>query len=466
MTTTEHDAGLAGASTNRYITGPYAPVTEEVTAFDMPVEGALPEQLAGRYLRNGPNPIDDVDPATHHWFAGDGMVHGVRLLDGRAVWYRNRYVGSDHVAEVRGTDDIPGPNWSGSATGPNTHVAGFAGTTWATVEAGATPVELTYELETIGRNDFSGTLPGAFTAHAKLDPDTRELHAMAYAPAQWMDHVQYVVVAPDGRVRRTVDIPLGMTMLHDMSLTQRYAVVYDQPCTVDLDLAMAGRFPFRWDPDHGNRVGLLPREGEAGDITWIEVPNGYAFHPMNAYDDDDGSVVIDLCNYDRMFDADLLGPFGDGGAPRLERWTLDPARRSASIDVVDDRPNEFPRHRGDRTAKPYRYGYCAVPSPVDGVAWPTVKHDLRTGERWEFDHGPGRAAGEPVFVAREGGGAEDDGWLLTFVHDLGTGATDFVVMDAADMRRGDYVARVRLPQRVPLGFHGSWVSDRAVPPPV
>ena len=143
-----------------------------------------------------------------------------------------------------------------------------------------------------------------------------------------MDHVQYVVVAADGKVRRTVDIPLpGMTMIHDMSLTQRYAVVYDLPVTVDLDLAFAGRFPFRWNPDYGCRVGLLPREGEAADIVWIDVPLSYSFHPMNAYDAADGGVVIDLCVYDRMFDSDILGPFGDGFA-RLERWTLNPATRT------------------------------------------------------------------------------------------------------------------------------------------
>ncbi len=455
-------------TTSQYLSGNYAPVSDEVTAFDLPVEGVLPEELAGRYLRNGPNPIEPVDPATHHWFAGDGMVHGVRLLDGRAEWYRNRYVGSTHVAEVLGGGpgsgaDIPGPNWNEGATGPNTNVGGFAGTTWATVEAGGCPVELTYELETVGRNDFFGTLPGAFTAHPKLDPDTGEMHAMVYAPAQWMDHIQYLVVGTDGKVRKALDIPLGMTMLHDMSLTQRYAVIYDQPCTVDLELAMAGRFPFRWNPDYGNRVGLLPREGTADDIVWIDVPDGYVFHPMNAYDTPDGSVVIDLCSYERMFDADILGPFGDGTA-RLERWTLDPSARRASIDVIDERANEFPRHRGSLTAKPYRYGYCASPTPADGVAWPTLKHDLHTGERRAFDHGLGRAAGEPVFVAREGGTAEDDGWLVTFVHDLGEGTTDFVVMDAGDFDRADYVARVPLPQRVPFGFHGNWVSDRAVPP--
>jgi 8'-apo-carotenoid 13,14-cleaving dioxygenase len=454
-------------TTSRYLAGNYGPVTEEVTAVDLPVIGELPTELSGRYLRNGPNPIASVDPATHHWFVGDGMVHGIRLDEGRAAWYRNRYVGSTNVARARGLDDIDGPNWNDSPTGPNTNVGGFAGTTWAMVEAGGCPVELSYDLETVGRNDFSGTLPGAFTAHPKVDPATGEMHAVVYAWGQWFDHVQYVVVGSDGKVRRTVDIPLpGMSMVHDMSLTERYAVVYDQPCTVDLDLAFAGRFPFRWNPDYGNRVGLLPRDGEAADIVWVDVPLGYSFHPLNSYDAADGSVVIDLCVYDRMFDTDILGPFGDGMA-RLERWVVNPSTRSTSVTVIDETPNEFPRHRGSLTASAHRYGYCAQPSadPTDG--WPTLKHDLVTGERTVFDHGPGRAAGEPVFVARAGSdpvAEEDAGWLVTFVHDLAAGSAEFVVLDAQDLGRG-YVAQVPLPQRIPFGFHGNWVSDRAVPPP-
>ncbi len=445
-----------------YLSGNFAPVTEEVTAFDLPVIGQLPVELTGRYLRNGPNPIGTVDPATHHWFMGDGMVHGLRVEGGRAAWYRNRYVGSSRVSEVRGRDDIAGTNWNGSSLGPNTNVGGFAGRTWAMVEAGGCPVELTYELETVGRNDFFGTLPGAFTAHPKVDPDSGEMHAMVYAWAEWLDHVQYVVIGTDGRVRRTVDIPLGMTMLHDMSLTSRFAIVYDQPCTVDLNVAFAGQFPFRWNPEYGNRVGLLPREGEASDIIWIDVPNGYSFHPMNAYDTADGKVIVDLCNYATMFDADVRGPFGDNLA-RLERWELDPVTRGASITVLDDTSNEFPRHRGSLGTKPYRYGYCAAVSGDSSVGWPTLKHDLHTGTRQVFDHGPGRAAGEPVFVARDDGDAEDDGWLVTFVHDLGAGTAEFVVLDAQDFDRG-YVARVPLPQRVPFGFHGNWVADRSVGP--
>ena len=136
---------------------------------------------------------------------------------------------------------------------------------------------------------------------------------------------------------------------------------------------------------------------------------------------------------------------------------------SVSATVIDGAPNEFPRHRGSLTTKPYRYGYCASPSTDPAVGWPTLKHDLSTGERLAFDHGPGRAAGEPVFVGRADGEAEDDGWLVTFVHDLVRESAEFVVIDARDFDRG-YVAKVPLPQRVPYGFHGNWVSDRSVSP--
>ncbi len=448
-------------STNIYLEGNYASVANEVTAYDLPIIGELPRQLNGRYLRNGPNPWHVADPATHHWFMGAGMVHGIRLADGRADWYRNRYVGSADLSERRGQPDIDGPNWNGGKNGPNTNVGGFAGTTWAMVEAGAVPVELTYELETVARNDFFGTLPGGFTAHPKVDADTGEMHAMVYALPEWMDHVQYVVVAPDGKVRRTVDVPLNSpTMLHDMSLTQRYAIVYDFPCRLDIDLASAGRFPFRWQPGTGSRVGLLPREGAADEIIWIDVPECYAFHPMNAYDAADDSVVIDLCVYDVMFDVHLNGPFHDNIA-RLEHWVLNPDTRTAAITIIDDTPQEFPRHRGRLTAKPYRYGYTVSPSPTS-PEWPTLKHDLYTGEKWTFDHGRGRSAGEAVFIGREGGADEDDGWLMTMVHDVPNEKAELVILDAQDFDRGP-VARVLLPQRVPYGFHGNWVSDSSVP---
>ncbi len=245
------------------------------------------------------------------------------------------------------------------------------------------------------------------TAHPKIDPKSGEMHAMVYAPSQWFDHTQYVVAGTDGRVRRTVDVPMGMSMLHDMSLTQRYAVVYDLPVTVPLDVAFAGsQFPFAWNPDYGARVGLLPREGVATDIVWIDVPICYAYHPMNAYDRPDGSVCIDICTYDRMFDNDRNGPFGDS-LPRLERWEIYPDQRRSSVTVIDETPQEFPRHAHAVGSQEYRYGYAAQIGTDQYGA--TIKHDLKTGERSVYDYGAGRGGGEPVFVPRQNSTAEDDG---------------------------------------------------------
>ena len=447
---------------NPYMQGNFRPVQEEVTEFKLEVSGDIPKELNGRYLRNGPNPFAEV-PNNHHWFIGAGMVHGIRLFDGEAKWYRNRYVGSRELSKFRQQEDIAGRNWNNSSGGPNTNVAGFAGKTWAMVEAGGSPVELDYELETIGRNNFDGTLPGAFTAHPKVDPASGEMHAMVYAWPQWLDHVQYVVVATNGQVRKTLDIPLpGMTMMHDMSLTEKYVIIYDQPVIVDMNLLEKSNFPFAWNPDYGNRVGLLPRQGNANDIVWVDVPLGYAFHPMNAFDNDDGSVTIDLCNYEKMFNTDLSGPFGDG-LPRLERWNVNPDSRSISINIIDERANEFPRHLHDVGGQPYRYGYSVSISadPADG--WQTLKHDLQSGETMVFDHGSGRAGGEAVFVPKQASNEEDAGYLMTFVHDLNNDSAEFVVIDAQNFSRG-YVAQVKVPRRIPFGFHGNWVSDESVAP--
>src|SRR6478672_4394602 len=132
------------------MSGPLAPVQTEVTAVDLTVTGHIPEHLHGRYLRNGPNPAAEVDPATYHWFSGDAMVHGLAMRDGKALWYRNRWVRTPAVSrtlgEARGRaiDSRAGM----LAIGPNTNVPTHAGKTLALVEAGAANYELTENLDT------------------------------------------------------------------------------------------------------------------------------------------------------------------------------------------------------------------------------------------------------------------------------------------------------------------------------
>jgi len=226
--------------------------------------GALPAGLAGRYLRNGPNPVSAPEPATYHWFTGTGMVHGIRLRDGRADWYRNRWVRSQEVSAALGEPWRRGPVHADMDFAPNTNVIGHAGRTLALVEAGALPYELTYELDTVGPFDFNGTLVGGYSADPKRDPCTGDLHAISYFWG-WGNMVRYTVVDTAGSVRRSVDVEVGGPVaIHDMSLTERFAIVYDLPVLFSAEAAMSGvSFPYRWDPDYRARVGLLPRDDTA-----------------------------------------------------------------------------------------------------------------------------------------------------------------------------------------------------------
>ncbi len=437
----------SGYSEGMYLSGNFGPVPEEQTLTELKVTGQIPEELVGRFLRNGPNPVGEVDVASHHWFIGDGMVHGVRLEDGRADWYRNRWVRSADIAKALGEspDGLPGGS-------PNTHVIGHGERTWAIVEAGSPPVELSYELDTIG-NSASW---GSYTAHPKVDPETGELHAISYDWASYRDHVQYVVVDPDGVESKRIKIPMnGMSMVHDMSLTENYVVIYDLPVTVSfMALGTGSNFPFRWDDEHEPRIGLMPRNGTGEDVIWSPMQACYAYHPMNAFEDADGNVVIDICRYDKMFAADTNGPFGDS-LPRLDRWTVNPKMQKVSIDVIDDRNQEFPRVHPDLNSKAYRFGYTLQ---SDGPSFPAIlKHDMQTGTSERLAFGDGRHGAEPVFVPKDGASAEDDGYILTYVYDEAAKASELFIADAQDFSRGP-IAQVHIP-RVPYGFHGSWVPD-------
>ncbi|HZA79492.1 MAG TPA: carotenoid oxygenase family protein [Acidimicrobiales bacterium] len=474
---------------NRYLEGNFAPVREEVTVTDLPVTGTIPGHLDGRYLRTGPNPVVAPDPAGYHWFLGSGMVHGVRLRDGAAAWYRNRWVRSRDVAEALGETPRPGPVFAGFDASPNTNVIGHAGRTFAIVEAGGRPYELTDELDTVGPCDFDGTLPGGYTAHPHRDPATGELHAMSYFFG-WGNKVQYSVLGTDGRVRRTVDIEVGGSpMMHDFSLTERHVVLYDLPVTFDLDGVakaaprpfgrpsrwLAGRFigkrpipeavvaammrsggdagfPYVWNADYPARIGVMPRDGGNADVRWFDVEPCYVYHPLNAFDDGDDRIVLDVVRHPKMFAAERSGP--DDGTPTLDRWTVDLSARKVVEERLDDRGQEFPRVDERLTGRRHRFGYAVGVQQAEPTSV-LLKHDLASGHTAECSFGEGARASEFVFVPSGPQADEDDGVLMGFVYDATSDRSRLELLDAGSL---ETAASVPLPVRVPHGFHGNWVD--------
>jgi carotenoid cleavage dioxygenase-like enzyme len=436
---------------NRYLEGPFRPVDEEVTVTDLGVTGSLPAELDGRYVRNGPNPIAP-DPATYHWFLGNGMVHGVRLRDGRAEWYRNRWVRDAGTAAALGESDRGGPNHNESGDGTvNTNVTLVGGRTFALVEAGSYPIELTDELETIARNDFDGTLAGSYTAHPKPHGDTGELHAVTY---WWPEEsIHHVVIGTDGRVRRDVEVPVGgRPMTHDLALSASRVALFDFPVQFDLDLAMSGQgMPYRWMDEHEARVGLLPTDGTAEDVVWCAVDPCYVYHPANAVDLPDGSFQVDVVRHASTFRREPIE-----SAPVMARWTVDPSSRKVHEELLDDVAVEFPRFDDRLAGRPYRYAYASSLPITDNGIGAVVRYDLETGRRDQWHPGGDRFVGEVVFVPRDGSSSETDGWLLGYVHDEAAGSAELVVLPADDLAAGP-VATVHLPVRIPIGFHGNWL---------
>ena len=442
MTTTDVPAFAAGN---------YAAVREELTTYDLPVRGQVPRELDGRLLRIGPNPIGPIG-LQDHWFTGNGMVHGVRLRNGRAEWYRNRYVRDDQVVAALGEPPVSGPPSRLGVNVANTNVLRHAGNLMALVEAGGLPVLLDAELATLGRTDFGGTLPAAFTAHPKVDPVTGELHAVTYF---WeREGMQYVCVDPIGRVCRTVDIATpGRPMVHDMAVTATFVVLLDLPVVFDLNLAMTGaHLPYVWSPDYGARVGLLAKDG-GEHVRWFELPGPcWVFHVVNAFDDAD-DVVVDVARFDRLIDSDR-GTLSDA-LPSLWRWRLHAATGQVSETQLDPRAQDFPRHDERLLGQPYRFAYTVT---VDAApAGRLLKHDLRAGTSESYQHGHGRLTLETIFVPTQDSVAEDDGWLMSYVYDGRRDRSDVVILHAQDLSAP--VAVIELPARVPFGFHSNWIPS-------
>jgi len=444
---------------NPYLEGNFAPVLEERTDdHDLEVTGVVPPDLEGRLLRNGPNPVaTPADPADYHWFTGDGMLHAVGLEGGRATGYRNRWVRTRLLSTKVATVRPHGP--SEPIDGPaNTHVIRHAGTTLALVESGF-PHAVSPELDRARIHDFDGALSSPMTAHPKVDPDTGELVFFGFDPFG-PPFLRYHVVDAAGVLTATEEIEVPRaTMMHDFGVTATRAVFLDQPVIFDLALAAQGRpLPFRWAPEAGSRVGVLPRGGRGGDIRWVSMDPSYVFHVANAFDDGE-RTVLDVVRYDSVFDMPP-GEALSGSLPSLHRWTVDPSTNRVLEERLDDLPVEFPRIDPAAAGLPYRYSYAVRQG--DDPRQPTyeglVKYDLVRDEAVRFDPGPGRMPGEPVFVRAADGDGEDEGWVLSVVFDAARGASDLVILDATSFA-GPPVATVHLPARVPFGFHGSWIPS-------
>ncbi|MGH2829541.1 MAG: carotenoid oxygenase family protein [Actinomycetota bacterium] len=457
---------------NPYLAGIYAPVHQEVVAEDLEVVGEIPHDLNGVYIRNGPNPAF-APRGRYHWFDGDGMLHAVRFQNGSAS-YRNRWIRTRAYGREQ---EAGGVLWSGimepltanpkdlpMKDSANTDIVYFRNRVLALWYLCGEPYEIhPLTLDTDGAGDWGGTRLCTVSAHAKVDELTGELFFFDYGPRP--PYMRYGVVGPAGSITHFQEIALpGPRLPHDMAITQNYAILMDLPLVNDPQAMREGRHKIVFDRGTPARFGVIGRHGRGDQIRWFEASPCYVYHSVNAWEEGD-EVVLDVCRVTRPAPpGEALGPLARMLAylrldAQLYRYRFDMRTGATREEYLDDEDVEFPTMNLGLLGKPSRYAYTMRISPnptfmFDGI----VKYDMgkQSSERYPF--GEARWGSEAPFAPRPNAVAEDDGYLVSFVHDENTGRSEVVILDAANIAAGP-VGRVLLPVRVPLGFHALWVRE-------
>ena len=459
---------LDQSSNNPFLQNNNTPVYEEVTSHELEVIGKIPHDLSGNFLRVGPNPYYVPDAERYHIFDGDGMIHGVHIRDGQAS-YRNRFIDSVGLREERAKGEwiYPGLNMFGEyiAKGEMPGVKNTGNTAmvfhnkqlYAMMEGG-TPYRVTLpELETQGEHDFDGTVTHNFTAHPKVDVESGEMMTFGYSLTP--PFLTYSVVDTDGRASHSTEITIPKPiMMHDCAITQNYTLFPDLPLVFDFEKMMAGGGMVNWDPDNGCRFGIVPRKGDDRSIRWFEVEESFLFHVANSWEEGD-VVVLQACRSNRGGIETAPGQDPREQLGQLHEWRFNMADGSVQSKAIDrEYYCDFPRIHDDLVGYKNRYTYAARfrvdEMPVfDGE----MKYDNETGTIEVHHFGEQCESGEAVFAPRQNATAEDDGYVICFVYDKQTHTSECHIIDAQNFT-GPAVARIKIPQRVPHGFHAAWVA--------
>lgn len=458
-----------------FLAGPHAPMRVEGETHDLPVTGNIPSDLNGTLFRQSASPqFDPIDPSRHHWFEGDGMIFAITLRNGKAH-LQNRYVQTEGFMAERaagralyssmingGTLQPFDPNRPPIKNPGNTNVTVFAGKLLAFSEI-SLPVELDRDtLETKGQFNFD-KIQGAVTAHWKIDPTNGDL--LFYGVNG--PHIDWYRADNTGRVIEHYTFVTGQfSLVHDFVVTPNYAVFFINPTLFDYANIQTGKPGLIWAPEIPCRVAVLRRSD--GQVTWFEAPDAFAnTHFLNAWQDGD-TIVVDgnRAPYMGTPRSKLNDPIPRQWfqTARPWRWYLNMATGSYRDEQTSEVNCEFPRINDLYTGYRARYGYQAATKGSDFLDHfmfdHIIKQDLQTGRVDFFNPGHDLTApGEMVFIARPNANAEDDGWLIGPWWNAQADTTEFVIVDAQNLSDGP-VARIRLPYRMPLGFHGNWIADQ------
>ncbi|MEO8858994.1 MAG: carotenoid oxygenase family protein [Burkholderiaceae bacterium] len=466
-----------------YLQGAWTPLLEEVNATDMRVlEGKIPDDLDGVYLRNTQNPVYQ-SIGRYHPFDGDGMLHMISFKDGKAE-YRNRFVQTKGLtAEQEAGKRL----WAGLMEDPRLSARPGWGAHGSIKDASSTDVVVhagkaftsyyqcgegyrldPFTLEQLGIPAWS-PLDGV-SAHMKVDPATGEMLFFNYS--KHAPYMHYGVVDRNDQLVHYVPVPLpGPRLPHDMAFSEHYAILNDFPLYWDPELLKQGKHVVKFHPDQPSRFAIIPRRGQPQDIRWFEAAPTFVLHFLNAYEEGD-EIVLD------GYFQEEPEPKNFDGAPkgyermmsyldqykmktRLHRWRFNLATGKTTEQRLDDRTLEFGMINQRYAGFKYRYAYSAVQVPGWFLFHGYVKHDLETGQSWEVRLPEGQYASEAPFAPRIDAKDEDDGYLVTFITNENTQRSECLLIDCKRFDEGP-VCRIELPHKLCSGTHSCWAAGTDV----
>ncbi len=445
-------------SNNSFLQGINAPVFEEVEITNLKISGNIPKDLQGMYVRNGPNPM--FKPSSYNYpLEGDGMLHSINLNQGK-VSYKNRWIQTRGLAyEMFEGQELSEFKFKNTA---NTNIISYDDKLLALYEIGL-PYQINKNLETVGEWNFDGQLEQSMTAHPKIDPKTGELHFYRYSLFN-TPYLHYYIADKKGNIIREkpINIP-NPVMIHDMVITENYAIFFDCPLVFNMDKARVNQAPFLWQPDQGTTIILVDRHDSNKEPIYLKTDAFWLWHFMNGFEKDE-KIIIDFVYYP-AFNLESSWQAALSNPSNLQRMTIDLKNNQIVSEKLDEHFVDFPIINSQKIGQSYRFGYTThidtdiISKKRRHNYFPAlIQYDVVKNSHKIHQFKPGCYGGEAAFVPQPNGQSELDGYVVTFVYNENTNTSDFVIIDPRNFE-SEPLATVHLPVRVPSGFHGNWIAN-------